>query len=128
MVVTRLVTHSALFQNNINYFSLLRFSLNKRRRRALSSKTPIFIGSNGIFEKHYPKSSHVSQSTTPTMSMSSVVSSPQCDGCQSTKATTRSPSTHFTGKSLKAAACSAVSKKISTCIISSKNKNKKTTS
>ena len=49
--------------------------------------------------------------------MSSVVSSRKCDGCQSTWMTTLSPSTHFTGKSLKAAASSGVSKKISTCMV-----------
>ena len=49
--------------------------------------------------------------------MGSVVSSRKCDGCQSTWMTTLSPSTHFTGKSLKAAASSGVSKKISTCMV-----------
>ena len=83
MVVTRLVTRSVFSQKKPNFF-LLRFSLIKRRRRAPSSKTPIFIGSNGIFEKHYPKSSQVSQSTTPTLSMVSRVKLPLYSGLHGT--------------------------------------------
>ena len=76
MVVTRLVTRSVFSQKKPNFF-LLRFSLIKRRGQPAACQNPIFIGSIGIFKKRYPKSSQVSQSTTPTLSMVSRVNSPR---------------------------------------------------
>ena len=54
MVVTHLVTRCAFSQKKPNFF-LLRFSLIKRRGQPAACQTPIFIGSIGIFKKHYPK-------------------------------------------------------------------------